>query len=168
MDTDFTSHRIEGFTNATGEFMSTPLISQIDENFWQGGCKNNAVLPIDFEHIISLYKWEEYVAPKSLKTMMTITMYDEDKMPNIDQLLGIARWVNVCRKRGKTLVHCQAGLNRSGLVAATALVMEGMMPQDAVNLLRDKRDRVVLCNDTFEKWILNDLKAVLDKSIDSC
>jgi protein-tyrosine phosphatase len=52
-------------------------------------------------------------------------------------------------EKGKTLVHCQAGLNRSGLVAAVALMKLGRTADEAIKLLRDSRSPMVLCNDTF-------------------
>lgn len=64
----------------------------------------------------------------------------------------IAKLVNECRREGKTLVHCQAGLNRSALVTARALMLDGMSADDAITLLR-KRSPMVLCNLTFEAWL---------------
>jgi protein-tyrosine phosphatase len=51
-------------------------------------------------------------------------------------------------------VHCQAGLNRSGLVTALALILNGMSPERAIGLLRQKRTPLVLCNGAFEAWLL--------------
>ncbi len=51
-------------------------------------------------------------------------------------------------------MHCQAGINRSGLVTALALVEEGMKAVDAIALLRAKRSPAVLCNRAFEQWLL--------------
>jgi len=62
--------------------------------------------------------------------------------------------VNEYKKHGVTLVHCQAGINRSGLVTALALVEEGMKAVDAIALLRAKRSPAVLCNRAFEQWLL--------------
>ncbi len=76
-------------------------------------------------------------------------------MPDLRQLFEVAETVNEYRAKGKTLVHCQAGLNRSGLVAGLALVLDGMAPAAAVNLLREKRCDMVLCNETFRNWLLN-------------
>mgnify|MGYP001561544085 FL=1 len=62
--------------------------------------------------------------------------------------------VNGFAKRGPTLVHCQAGLNRSGLVAANALRLRGMPASEAIALLRRQRSPAVLCNSAFEEWLL--------------
>jgi protein-tyrosine phosphatase len=75
-------------------------------------------------------------------------------MPKEEQLYTLARCVNAYKQKGVTLVHCQAGLNRSGLISALALIEEGMKAVDAISLLRAKRSRAVLCNQLFEKWLL--------------
>lgn len=49
---------------------------------------------------------------------------------------------------------CQAGLNRSGLVTALLLIKEGRAPEDAIDLIRNKRDRDALCNAEFAEWLL--------------
>ena len=54
-----------------------------------------------------------------------------------------------------TLVHCYAGMNRSGLVTAAALVKLGYEPEQAINLLRKQRFPEVLSNKFFETAILN-------------
>jgi protein-tyrosine phosphatase len=54
---------------------------------------------------------------------------------------------------GATAHNCQAGLNRSGLVAALALIRDGMTPAQAIELLRSKRSPAVLCNPTFERYL---------------
>ena len=66
---------------------------------------------------------------------------------------AIATWVNTCRETAPTLVHCQAGLNRSSLVAARALVLGGRTPDEAITLIRRKRSPACLCNPAFERWL---------------
>jgi protein-tyrosine phosphatase len=55
----------------------------------------------------------------------------------------------------KVLVHCQAGLNRSGVVTALALINLGYTPTAAIELMREKRSPLVLCNEAFENWVLD-------------
>jgi len=158
---DFQSHHIEGYARAAQEknplddgWFSVPLISHVEGNLWQGGCSDRKPLPEDFEFVVSLYPWEKYqLGPTTHRD--EIEMYDAGKMPDIHQLHQIARKVNEYRAKGKTLVHCQAGLNRSGLVAGFALILGGMRPQDVVSFLRKQRCDMVLCNETFENWLLN-------------
>lgn len=51
--------------------------------------------------------------------------------------------------------NCQAGFNRSGLIAGLALVLDGMAPVDAIALMRAQRSPLVLCNPVFENWLLS-------------
>ena len=82
-------------------------------------------------------------------------MYDSVDQA-FDQVDAIARWVNECRAAGATLVHCQAGLNRSSLVVGRALVLEGMTAKSAIELIRSKRSPVCLSNPSFERWLLQE------------
>lgn len=163
MDADFTTHHIEGYARAAMEagedgYFKAPLISHIEGNLYVGGCIDGVALPDDFRHVVSLYKWERYaLGPDTV--LHEYEMYDAGSMPDPNLVAGIARDVVRYVGEGKTLVHCQAGLNRSNLIAALALVYgaldpAGMKPADAIALLREKRSPVVLCNRTFENWLL--------------
>ena len=55
----------------------------------------------------------------------------------------------------QVLVHCDAGLNRSGLVAGLALLKLGYKNDDALALLRKKRCAEVLHNPIFRKYLLS-------------
>lgn len=156
---DLASHHIEGYARAAiergqdGRF-AVPLISHITGNLYVGGCIDGVRLPDDFHYVVSLYKWERYaLGPQTERT--EVTMYDAGEVPDADELDMLAALVNDCRAKGKTLVHCQAGLNRSNLVAGLALIRKGMEPARAIKLLRDKRSPVVLCNEAFERYLLS-------------
>lgn len=157
---DWRSHHIEGFAVAArdagkdGRF-STALISHIEDNLWVGGCINGVRLDDDFQSVISLYKWERYeLGPDTERH--EFKMYDSgDTLPS-EQLHEIADIVVAALDRGgKVLVHCQAGLNRSNLITALALMKRGRTAEEAIALLRDQRSPVVLCNEAFEAWLLN-------------
>ena len=51
------------------------------------------------------------------------------------------------------LVHCQAGLNRSGLVVALVLVALNWTADAAIEQIRATRDEYALCNEEFEQYI---------------
>lgn len=71
-------------------------------------------------------------------------------------LLDIVKMAHKDWKSGKkVLIRCQAGLNRSGIVMALVLIRDGYEPADAIQLMRDKRSRFVLCNRHFEQYLLN-------------
>ena len=83
-------------------------------------------------------------------------MFDDPRLSvDGDEVARISRWVNDCRKQGPTLVHCQAGLNRSGIIVGHALMTgpERMTADDAIETMRRKRSPAVLCNSTFEQWL---------------
>jgi hypothetical protein len=156
---DLASHHIEGYARAAYEagkpaHFNVPLVSHIVGNLYVGGCIHGGRLDDDFRHVVSLYKWERYNLGSST-TRVEVEMYDAGEMPEIDQLHELADQVNTFLADGKTLVHCQAGLNRSNLVAALALIKQGRAPADAIALLRSRRSPVVLCNETFEAWLLS-------------
>lgn len=128
-----------------------PFISEILPGFWQGGCETGLVLPDHIDHLVSLYPWEQYKVRHELQSEMYVRAYDStSEGPDMERVIQIAEWVNHCRQSGTVLVHCQAGLNRSGFVAAVALMIEGMSADEAIALLRDKRSPAVLCNPAFE------------------
>lgn len=134
---------------------SVPYISEIHYNLWSGGCEDGLVLPRQIKHLVSLYQWESYSVKHELDSTLTVKMYDDLDGPVDEQILTLARWVNVCRETGPVLVHCQAGLNRSGMVTAAAMMLAGMTATEAIKQLREKRSEACLCNPVFEDWLLN-------------
>ena len=150
--TDVNSHYIEGGRPDTGT-LKIPLISQVTDNLWQGGCIGGVKLPEDFKYVVSLYMWEEYTIPDTC-TRITVKMYDSAREPDGALVRALGNLVADLSRAGKTLVHCQAGLNRSGLICATSLIEQGWEPEAAIKLLREKRSPAVLCNQTFENWLL--------------
>ena len=66
----------------------------------------------------------------------------------------IAGWLHAQWKSGaKSLSRCQAGLNRSGLVIALVLIKEGYSADEAITLVREKRDHNALSNPDFVRTI---------------
>ena len=62
----------------------------------------------------------------------------------------LASWLHSEWKAGrKCLSRCQAGLNRSGLIIALVLMIDGYSADDAIALIREKRDRNALFNLDF-------------------
>jgi protein-tyrosine phosphatase len=149
---DPTQRRMSGWTAHKHMFFDVPYITEIAPNLWQGGCENGLVLPRHIAHLLSLYQWESYTVLHRLRTDHTVTMYDalDQATHEIDRW---ARWTNARRRTGAVLVHCQAGLNRSSLVTARALMMEGMTADAAIMLIREKRSPAALCNQAFEDYL---------------
>lgn len=152
MSTDPLTERMKGIAYHGNTPFDVPYISHIAENLFQGGCENGLVLPENIVHVISLYPWEEYTAHHQIRSMLSVIMYDSEDQ-GYGQVNAIASWVNACRADGPTLVHCQAGLNRSSLVAARALILQGMTAPQAIAVLREGRSPACLCNPSFEAWL---------------
>ena len=153
LQADLASHHIEGIAIHGNTPFRADLISHITGNLWTGGCINGVRLPDDFKAVVSLYPWEKYtLGPDTVR--VEHRLYDSTEVPDVEQMFQVARQVRDFYAAGKTLVHCQAGLNRSGLIAGLALVYDGCDPQWVVNLLREKRSPAVLCNRAFERWLL--------------
>lgn len=148
--------RIYGHTAHGGFRLDMPFITEAAPNLFHGGCETGLVLPDQIMHVVSLYKWEEYTSNHSLKSDVTVEMYDSLDQ-GFDQVDALAAWVNVCRQTAPVLVHCQAGLNRSSLVVARALVLSGEYPthKEAIAHMRASRTEAVLCNWEFERWLLS-------------
>lgn len=157
IETDVTTHHIEGYANAAlhrpgGGAFSMPLVTHVVGNIWQGGCFNALQLGREYKYVVSLYPWEKYkLAEGTIR--MEYEMFDGSDVPDEDSLHSAADHVVLYAEEGRTLVHCQAGLNRSGLVTGLALVKMGMEPHAAITLMREKRSPMVLCNQAFEAWL---------------
>jgi hypothetical protein len=153
---DFSQHRITGYVphaehRGWNPRLDVPLISHVEGNLWQGGCMQGVRLPDGFKYVVSLYPWERYDLPEGCQRH-EYKLYDslDQRTDDVDEIAGyVVKYV----QEGPTLVHCQAGLNRSGLVTARALTLMGYTGADAISLLRSTRSHLVLCNETFENWI---------------
>jgi hypothetical protein len=164
MEADFTSHHIEGYARAAMEagkdgHFRAPLVSHIWDapsggSLHMGGCIDGVRLSDDFDLVVSLYPWEKYELGPTTERV-EIKLYDAAEVPDEVELAKAAFLVATSILAGKkVLVHCQAGLNRSGLISALALMAFDFEPADSIALLRERRHPVVLCNETFEQWLL--------------
>lgn len=165
---DFASHHIEGHAVAAREvgldsYFKVPLVSEILPDLWMGGCRDGVRLGPDFTYVVSLYPWEKYTLSERTERL-EVKLYDSADVPPAGQLHEIAAIVNQKRQRGRVLVHCQAGLNRSGLITTLALIAGGMPADAAIALLREKRCPLVLCNQAFDRWLRLDSQPINDSS----
>lgn len=149
---DPTIQRMTGTAIHGNTPFDVPFISNIEGNLWQGGCQNGLILPQFIKHIISLYPWEQYKVKHDLKSSFSVVMYDSLDQ-SMEQADAIANWVYTCTKDGPTLVHCQAGLNRSSLIAAKVLMLGGKSAEEAIDMLRQRRSPACLCNPAFEGYL---------------
>jgi protein-tyrosine phosphatase len=147
--------RMEGVTAHGDRRFEVPFITQLDATLFQGGCMDGLLLPGHIEHVVSLYTEERYTVGHRLASQLSVTMADSLGTPDTDEVVAIATWVNSCRRQGPTLVHCQAGLNRSSMIIAAAYMLDGMTAPEAIAMLREKRSPAALCNPSFERWLLD-------------
>jgi protein-tyrosine phosphatase len=148
---DLTSHHIEGIAHQGNTPFCVPLFSQIDGNLWMGGCPRGTA-PEHFKFVFCLYPWEPY-GVHDHQVHLQVKLFDHGELPDKTLLAFLADAVNMARAVGPTLVHCQAGLNRSGLLTAFALIRAGAAPADAIALVRKQRCDAVLCNPAFEMYL---------------
>lgn len=155
LSADLESQPITGYL-PDGRHINIPLISHIEDNLFVGGHLNVNVEDF-FSHIFSLYKWEKYTHGHDTVTVAR-TMYDSHSMPvdveTVEELSDDV--VAALEAGGNVLVHCQAGINRSNLVAARVLMKwKGLSADEAIRLLRLKRSDLVLANRAFEQYLRN-------------
>lgn len=67
-------------------------------------------------------------------------LIEDGPAPDRDTLVALADLVRSMRASGKrVLVHCAAGMNRSGLLSAASLIREGWSADDAMEAVRTAR-----------------------------
>lgn len=155
LEADFESQPITGYLH-TGERLHVPLISHIVDNLYVGGHSRSADLGDFFSHVFSLYIFEgEYRSDKTVTRHKGIRMLDSptEDTSLVDEI--VPEIVEALEAGGNVLVHCQAGINRSNLVAALVLRQwKGLTSREAIDMLREKRSPLVLANWGFENYLL--------------
>lgn len=151
------------------EFLdSTPLWSEVLPNLWIGGTDDNDVLgdviafadksafitPKHFDSVVTMYQFANPV--DWLVKEYRYCIYDSDVSHfDLKSLFDVVRFAHDEWTSGKRiLIRCQAGLNRSGLVTALVLIRSGYSPQEAIDLLRERRDPMALFNRQFVKFLM--------------
>ena len=131
-----------------------PVFSQISENLWQAGCPQNGIpLPGRFAHVINLAGVPAYRETHVLKTRTVVDMADSptQSMAIVDPLARLV--ADLAATGDDVAVHCQAGLNRSGVVVARALMHRGLTADDAIATVRARRHPKALYNEHFTRWL---------------
>ena len=147
--------RMRGRAVHNNAMFDVPFISHIAGNLWVGGCQQGLNLPLDIVHVVSLYPWERYETHDAVQSESYNYLYDAG-VPEKRLLKAIVDRAKFCVLDAPTLIHCQAGLNRSNLVAT--LVIQDLFAYSAagaIELLREKRSPAVLCNDRFVEYLLS-------------
>lgn len=127
--------------------------NKIDGNLWQGMVPG-ARLDATFTSVLDVYGQQPYRVERGVARRVEPLEDTFDFLPPAPLLEELAAWVNKRARKGRVLVHCAAGLNRSGLVVGLALIRQGWQPKEAIELMRHRRGKGVLCNWMFENWLL--------------
>lgn len=150
---------------------NSELWSEILPGLWMGGTADRDELaasypsahikPAHFDTVVTLYGHAKPVDwyVKELR----LAFYDHSEV-DIDHhdLRQVVSSAHRDWQQGKrVLVRCQAGWNRSGLIMALILIMDGLKPDQAIDLIRNRRSSRALCNRSFENWILTEAERVL-------
>lgn len=131
-----------------------PMVTKVVGNLWQGGCEDGVRLGEEFTTVVSLYPWGKWTLGPNT-TRYEFEMRDSEEGVPVEQLFEASDAVLEGLRKGRTLVHCQAGLNRSGLVAAFTMMRLGWRVDEAMDLLRSTRSDMVLCNETFVSQLVH-------------
>ena len=136
------------------------LFSEILPNLYMGGTGDSDIVQFgkrlpelnereDFDSVVTCYS---YAQPMSWYVHENRYGFADGPMDaeTFVKVQELATWLHSEWKAGrKCLSRCQAGLNRSGLVIALVLMMDGYSADNALTLIREKRDRNALFNLDF-------------------
>lgn len=107
-----------------------------------------------FQVVVSLYETYHSRPSEGVDHYSLVIPDGALEEEEIEQVYEMSDIVAISVQEGrKTLVRCQAGLNRSALVAALAMIRMGHDPEGTIDLIRSKRSRYNLVNPTFVKMI---------------
>jgi protein tyrosine phosphatase len=128
---------------------------EIVPNLWMGAWPAYDV-KLEYDMIVCVSdNRPNYTVLKNKTVLVWFPFEDSEyQKPDTEKLEQVVKMVVDSVQSGKsTLVHCTAGINRSGLIAAMSLVRMGYDTDKAIALLREKRGEVVLYNDLFERIV---------------
>lgn len=146
--------------HGTGRATRMPLCAdpwnEVVPGLWQGGHdvrsqdRTACVVGDEFDLVVSLASREGY-GPADGVEHVVVRMADAGVDPELAQRIDVLaeRVADAVRDGRRVLVRCSGGLNRSGLVVASALVGLGHDTEEAIALVRAARGPWALTNPGF-------------------
>lgn len=147
--------------------IGTNLYSQIQPGLFMGGTEDDDVCfgpagansPKDnlpFRAIVTMYAWAKPAYWEIQE--MRYGIYDSNMEDlDLERLGEVVQFAHKHWKKGdRILIRCQAGLNRSGLVTALVLMLEGTTANEAILCIRQNRGSDALFNQNYVNWLRND------------
>jgi hypothetical protein len=114
---------------------------------------NPAPLPPEVEAVVTLASRIPPVGSlvKELRFGFPDAVLDPDVAEELERL---ADWAFIEWKAGEaTVIRCQAGLNRSGLLCGLVLLRDGVAVQEIINRIRRLRGPFALSNESFIRYL---------------
>jgi protein tyrosine phosphatase len=144
---------IENTMNSFDEILLLNSRDQIIDNLWIGMQPKDPHEGIeDFKYVICC-NGAPYYNIKLWQTVIVAPFDDSASLPPDQFLHDLGKLALEFSSKGKTLVHCTAGINRSATVVALALMKSGYSSTDAIKLVREKRNQCLISNTAFEQWL---------------
>ena len=149
--------------------------SEIAPGLFMGGTADSDVVQVaqpgsrlgddrPYDAVATLYAWAQPV-PWEVEEVRYGFGDCDIQYADTERILRVARWAWRRWVAGdRVLIRCQAGLNRSGLITALVLMLDGYDAADAVALIRAQRSRWCLCNEHFVAWLSREAPALIAPS----
>ena len=144
----------------SGRATSIPLCvdpwNEVVPGLFQGGhdvrsqSRSACVVDDEFDLVVSMTTREGYGPPEGVEhhvARMADAGVDAGIAARVDELAGVV--ADAVAAGRQVLVRCSGGLNRSGLVVASALVRMGHPVDEAIALVREARGPWALTNPGF-------------------
>jgi hypothetical protein len=135
------------------------LVTPTRGELWMGGYPHGDHYEYIYCVVSMTDEWFELL-PVELQIHIPLMDRDDELVKDpekADKIRAAAKSVAKMVREGKhVIVHCGAGLNRSGVMVGRILMELGYSSDAAIEIIRRKRSRDALFNRGFELWLLEE------------